>query len=191
MTAKQMVLRYTGVVVLLGWSMSPPAQGGSVLAGTDYLTTSSALFDFGAPIGPVALIGAFGPGVADTAVTRLDDAILPAIGSSDTVSIQMRMLELRSLAPVFVGGSFFDVFVHLDPSLFSTGTLTITHEFPDNGTPAPEGTFTSSLTVHFVADFIPAGPGSAFSVTDTLLLNTPGPLPWSHEPPPGALSVPG
>jgi hypothetical protein len=76
-------------------------------------------------------------------VTRLEDAILPAVGSSDTIPIQMRLLELRNAAPVPIGASFFDVFIHLDPAAPSAGNMTINHEDPDNGTPVPEGTFTS------------------------------------------------
>jgi hypothetical protein len=130
--------RYRAAVFLvLAVSVFAPAmRGASIFAGSDYLTTAAALFDFGAPIGPVALTGGFGPGVADTVVTRLEAAILPGVGSSDTVAIQMRLLELRSFTPVFVGGSFFDVFVHLDPARPSTGTMAVSHEFPDNGTPA-------------------------------------------------------
>jgi len=103
----------------------------------------------------------------------------------------MRLLELESVFPVFVLGSFFDVFVHLDPTMPSVGRMTIGHQFPDNLTPAAEGLFTSVLTVNFVADFVPVGPGVETSVSGSLPLATPGPLPWSHEPPPGALIVPG
>jgi hypothetical protein len=113
------------------------------------------------------------------------------VGSSDTIEIQMRLLALRSVAPAFIGGAFFDVFVSLDPATPSPGTMTITHEFPDNGTPAAEGTFTSSMTVNFIADFVPTGAGVPMSIPGSLSLTSPGPLTWSHEPPPGALIVPG
>ena len=187
-------VRKTVLVLTLAMAaFMPSARASSVLAGSDYLTTAAALFDFGPGVGVVALTGAFGPGVADTIVTRLRDADLPAVGSSDLVPIQMRLLELRSVAPAFVGVSFFDVFVHLDPTMRSLGSMTISHDFPYNGTPAAEGTFTSSLTVNFVADFVPTlgNPNPGMSASGSLALTTPGPLPWSHEPPPGALIVPG
>jgi hypothetical protein len=168
-------------------------RAASILAGTDYRTTAAALFDFGAPIGPVALTGAFGPGVADTVLTRLEDAILPAVGSSDTIAIQLRMLDLRGIAPAFIGGAFFDVFFHLDPNVPSTGSMTISHEFPDNGTPAAEGTFVSTLQLNYRANFVPTlgNTGASMSLTGSIARTTPGPLPWSHEPPPGVLIVPG
>ena len=184
--------RKIGLILTLAVSaVMPTARASSILAGSDYLSTTSASFDFGPGIGPVVLIGAFGPGVADTVVTRLTNAILPIVGSSDTIPIQMRLLELRSVAPVSVGTSFFDVFVHLDVAMNSLGTMTITHEFPDNGTPAAEGNFTSSLTVNFLADFVPVGPGAGMTIPGSLALTTSSPLPWSHEPPPGAIIVPG
>jgi len=71
------------------------------------------------------------------------------------------------------------------------GNMIINHEFPDNGTPAPEGTYTASMVVNFIADFVPIGPGAPTSTPGSLALTTPGPLAWSHEPPPGALLVPG
>jgi hypothetical protein len=175
----------------LGLLAAPPAKGDSVLTGTDYFATAAALFDFGGGIGAIVLTGAFGPAVADVAITRIEDASLPAVGSSDTIDVELRMFELRSVAPVFTGGSFFDVFVHLDPVLASTGTMTISHEFPDDGTPAAEGTYSSSVTVNLIVDFVPIGGGAPFSLTPSFVLATSGPLPWSHEPSPGAVVVPG
>lgn len=184
-------LRSVAVFALGVLTFAPAMRGTSILAGSEYRTTAAALFDFGAGIGPIALTGAFGPGVVDTVITRLENAMLPAIGSSDTIDIQMRLLELRSIAPVFIGGSFFDVFFDLDPSRVSTGTMTISHEFPDNGTPAPEGTYTSTLTLNYRASFVPVGAGTPMTLTGSVTRTTPGPLPWSHEPPPGALVISG
>jgi hypothetical protein len=179
------------VVVLICIALAPSAQGASVLAGSDYLSTTSASFDFGGPIGVVALMGGTPPSVADTIVTRLSDAMLPAVGSSATIDIEMTFLSLQSVAPVDVMGNFFDVFVTLDPNVPSPGEMTINHEFADNGTPEAEGTFTSTLNVNFIAEFVSTMGGPGFQVTDSLTLQTVSPAYWSHEPFPGAVLVTG
>jgi PEP-CTERM motif len=182
------------IVGLLGVSLAglvPEARGSSILAGTDYISTpAGSSFDFGPGIGTVTFQGRFGPGVADTMITRLDNAILPNVGDTDTVRLQMRLLELMSVAPVNIGGSFFDVFVSLDPNARSLGEMTIHHEFPDDDGPAPEGTFTSMLSVHFIASFVPVLGGNPTEIKATLDL-TSLPTQWSHEPPPGVLLVIG
>jgi hypothetical protein len=179
------------VAALLLVGTAPEARGDSILAGSDYFDTIAASFDFGPPIGVVALTGRFGPGVTDTVVTRLQDAILPAVGSSDVIPIQMRLLALVSVAPVMIGGAPYDVSVSLDPAARSRGTMTINHEFPDNGTPAPEGTFTSSIQVRFLAEFEPLLTGTFFQIRSSAQLVTDPAACWSHEPPPGVLLVPG
>jgi len=184
------ILQSATCAVLLGCSLSGPVYAASIFAGSDYLTTVDASFDFGGAIGLVGFTGAFGPGVADTVLTRLEDAIL-TVGGSDTIAIQMRLLELVSVAPVNIGGDLFDVRVHLDPARASTGTMTINHEFPDNATAAPEGTFTSNLLVNFVASFAPVGAGTAMDVRGSLPLTTDPPASWTHNPPAGVLLVNG
>jgi hypothetical protein len=101
----------------------------------------------------------------------------------------MVALSLESVSPVNIGGSFFDVFVHLTPGTTSSGTMTINHEFPDNGTPVREGTFSSSFHLFFTADFTPTGAGTPFSFSGEENLTQTGGL-WSHEPPANALLVP-
>jgi hypothetical protein len=183
-------------------------QADSVLLGSDYLATVPVTrFDFGGPIGVVDLqgrpFGAGNPAPAgypasglantDTVVQRQANASLPvqntASPSSATVPIQMVGLSLQNVIPVNVGGSFFDVFVHLTPGTSSLGTMTITHNFLDNGTPAPEGNFTSFFDVFFTADFTPRLGGSPFSISGDLPLTGNGS--WSHEPPPGVVLVTG
>ena len=176
-------------IPLMTLGIVPDARASSILAGSDYFDTVSAGFDFGGGIVP--LTGRFGPGVTDTVVTRLEDAFLPNVGSSDTIRIQMRMLEL--IGSTLINGSMYNVEVSLDPRGFfdrefqSYGTMTINHEFADNGTPAPEGTFTSSVEVKFRAQFVPVSGGPPIGpITNSLLLNSPSTF-WSHEhgsPPP-------
>src|SRR5206468_8322608 len=107
-----------------------------------------------------------GLGNTDTIVQRQADAILPVQNtgtpSQATIPIQMVALSLQSVNPVNVGGSFFDVFVHLNPALSSTGTMTIIHDFLDNGTAFAEGTFTSVFNpLNFTLELAPVGGGTA------------------------------
>jgi len=157
------------------------AEAASILRGSDYLTTlPGTFFDFPG-IGVVPLEGRpIGPGNTDTIVQRQANAILPTVGSSDTIPIEMVALSLHSVNPVNVTGSFFDVFVHLTPSTRSIGTMTIHHEFPDNGTAAPEGTFSSFFDIFFTVELTPVGPGvpTSFDLQSRLT----GSGAWSHEP---------
>lgn len=185
------------LVCALVLGTSGAALADSVLLGSDYLETIPlTFFDFGGPIGSVALVGRpINPpllGSTDTIVQRKADASLPAVGSTDTVPIELVQLSLVSASPVTIGPAFFDVFVHLTPSASSTGTATIRHEFPDNGGPAPEGTFDSFFDVFFTADFTEVGnPFNTFSIDDHTQLQALG-TPWSHEPMlPGRLLVTG
>lgn len=192
------VVFFVATIALMTWGLCGPAQASSVLAGSDYLhTVPGTFFDFGPGIGPVAFEGkTVGPGNTDTIVQRKEDANLPAVGSSDTIDIEIVELSLQSVNPVDVGGNFFDVFVHLDAGNPSVGEMTITHDFADNGTPAPEGTFDSYLDIFFIADFSPVGPGAPFAISAAVDLGGPLTLQstgtsWSHEPPPSAILVPG
>lgn len=184
--------KFAPLAVLL---VSQSALAGTVVLGSDYLTTpvGFSFFDFGPGIGVVSLQGRPIDLVTlsntDTIVQRLEDAVLPKVGDSDTIDIMMVALSLESVAPVNIGGSFFDVFVHLDPTTATKGQMTIRHEFPDNLTPQAEGTFSSFFDVFFTADFTKVGdPLTKFSVSDGLKLSGIGM--WSHEPPPGAFLLP-
>ena len=112
--------------------------------GSDYLQTQpGSSFDFGGFIGVVNFTGLpIGPGLTDTIVQRQQNAYLDPDGTAAPIPIQLVALSLESTAPVNVGGSFFDVFVTLDPSDASTGTMTISANAAGTG-----GTFTSTLDV--------------------------------------------
>lgn len=175
--------------------VSTTVQASNILLGSDYLMTADGIFfDFGPGIGPVPFKGMpIGPGLTDTIVQRQEDAILgpPYVGNSDTIPIELVALSLMSVNPVNVSGSFFDVLVGLTPGTRSTGSMTVNHEFPDNGTPAPEGTFTSFFDVFFDASFEPIGGGQGFVVSNIIRLKTAEPAFWSHEPLPGSVIVEG
>lgn len=74
-----------------------------------------------------------GLSAVDTIVERLAPANLPAVGSSDTIPIQLVSLSLQSVAPITVtygGGASmqtFDVFVTED-AVQSVGTMTLTRD---------------------------------------------------------------
>jgi len=184
-------------VCLMAWALCNTAHASSILLGSDYLETlPGTFFDFGPPIGSVPLKGLpLNPGVlgtTDTIVQRKADAILPGVGSSAAIPIELVQLSLVSVSPVTIGPLFYDVFVHLTPLTTSSGTMTIRHEFADNGGPAPEGTFDSFFDVFFTADFTEVGnPLNTFPVISTARMAASG-APWSHEPMlPGTLLVTG
>lgn len=183
------------LIAVMAWAICGTARGNSILLGSDYLATiQPTWFDFGAPIGIVPFKGSpVGPGNTDTIVQRLDDANLPAVGTQATIDIEMVELSLVSIDPVNVGGQDFDVSVHLDPAQPSTGQMTIWHDWPDNGTSDPEGTFSSFFDdVFFKAEFTPVGGGpGAFEFFGNFPLETGQPARWTHAFEIGFILVPG
>src|SRR2546423_7582379 len=106
-----------------------------------------------------------GPGTHDPFVERRAIASVPPGGVGDTIPIKLVALSLQSTSPVDVGGTFFNVFVTLDPTKLSknTGFMTILENAPGTG-----GTFSSIFTVFFQAKFVPVGGGTGFSVFSSL-----------------------
>lgn len=177
-------------VALLG--VVKPAEAFNIWAGSDYWFTPAGgtSFDFGGPIGVVDFMGnPIDPanlGNTDTIVTRTEDCVFA--GGSCTVDLEMQALSLQSVNQVNLNGSWFDVVVTLNDAINSVGQMTINHEFPDDNTPAAEGTFASNIDVSFKAEFLQNG--QAFNtVFDTLNLQGNGL--WSHDPDEFALLVPG
>ena len=136
--------------------------------GTDFIVTQPGSFSnlarAGLPVefGPIALEGNPAPGnFFDTAIHRLGDAIFAGVGFSDTIDIEIVALSLRSVSPVAgagpLAGSFFDIFIDLDPLRDSLGTMTFTHDLPDRSGPDIEtylglqpktGTWTTGFDLH-------------------------------------------
>ncbi len=176
---------FLALIMTLGLCRAALAQPmDDVALGSDYFKTlPGTSFDFGPGIGLVNFTGnPVGPGTTDTIVQRQADA---TIGGS-AIPIQIVALSLMSTAPVNVGGSFFDVFVTLDPAKLAkdTGAMTI------HGSLAG-GTFDSMLNVFFDAHFAPVGGGTGFfDVFNNASLSQTGGL-WGPTPPPGAVIVPG
>jgi len=151
--------------------------------GSDYFQTQpGTMFNFGAPIGIVDLIGKpIGPGLTDTIIQRQADAVI----NGGPAPIMITNLSLQGTAPVNIGGSFFDVFVTLDPAHLAqdTGTIAIM------GTTAG-GTFNSTLDVFFEAQFTPLGGGPPIDIFNNLTLSQTGAA-WGPTPAPGDVIVTG
>ena len=117
--------------------------------------------------------GPFPPnGTFDTVIQRLNDVTLSGIGSTGTADIRFRYLSLMSTAPVDIGGSFFDLYVGLDPSaeqdigrmLFTCRTADCTKGEVSLGPPDGRddyhlipGDEALGLPLKYVIDFIPEG----------------------------------
>ena len=127
-----------------------------VLAGTDWLVTLPGTFVVvnGTTV-PMMGNPSF-PGGPDTIVQRLNDMVVAdAVNSSASTATIMTLLSLKSTAPVNFGGTFFDVYVDLDPGHVTNGSLTLTQTVAGEG--IPEGTFSSFFDVFFTVDLTPAG----------------------------------
>jgi hypothetical protein len=177
------------VLVMLGSSVSAGAADidptvPSVALGSNYFATQPGThFNFGGGVGDVNFLGLpIGPSNTDTIIQRKADAVL----GGPAIPIQIVALSLKSAAPVNVGGSFFDVFITLDPANFAndTGTMSIA------GNTTTGGTFSSALNVFFQAHFAPTGAGSAFDVFNQINITSSGTA-WGPTPPAGAVIVNG
>ncbi|MBP0021179.1 MAG: hypothetical protein J7647_26955 [Cyanobacteria bacterium SBLK] len=163
-----------------------PTEAAIIRAGSDYVRTPAggSTFNFEWPdetIVPVDFEGlAIDPDnldLTDTVIERKDTLDLD-IGETGTTNIEIVALSLQSVAPVTIPDMMgnFDVFVTLDPTLASVGTMDITRD-SDEG-----GTWSSSFTLNFKAFFrqgtnvIDAGPISpkTFSTSGNQ---------WTHQKP--------
>ncbi len=177
------------VLLFLGSSLSAGAADidptlPSVALGSSYFATQPGThFNFGGGIGDVNLLGLpIGPSNTDTIIQRKADTVL----GGPAIPIQIVGFSLKSAAPVNVGGTFFDVFVTLDPFQLAndTGTMSIA------GNPTAGGTFTSALNVFFQAHFVPTVAGATFDVFSQVNLTSSGTA-WGPTPPIGAAIVNG
>jgi PEP-CTERM motif-containing protein len=169
---------------LAGLGFAQPARAIDIALGSDYVATrAGAAIDIPG-IGAVAFRGLpIGPGSTDTVIQRSADTTGLVPGGTATVPIRMTALSLESVSPVNIGGSFFDVFVTLDPSSLpgDIGQKTIHENSTGTG-----GTFTSFLQVFYRARAVPLGGGSSSDIFSSTTLGATG-VPWSSTPPPGAV----
>jgi hypothetical protein len=148
------------VLAITSQTVTRAVEFEGVQKGTDWLVTLPGTFVtfMGSP---VAMMGnpAFAGG-PDTIVSRLTDLVVAdVVNSQATTATVMNLLALKSVAPVNVGGSFFDVYVDLDPGHVTTGSLTLTQTVAGEG--IPEGTFTSFFDVFFDLSLTPVGQAKA------------------------------
>jgi len=124
----------------------------------------------------VPLVGMpIGPGNTDTIVQRRTG--LPD-GGTGVIETEIVALSLMSIAPVNIMGSFFDVFVTLDPLMRSGGQVIVT----GHGTGG--GTFDSFFDVFTEITFTEVGnPMNRMVVPRQDQLTSMGSM-WSHDPPP-------
>jgi hypothetical protein len=186
------------LIAAAAFGLLTQARADTVNLGTDYLQTlPGTFFNFTLPgLGtvPVPFMGnPIGPGNTDTIVERLANATVTPGGVGDTIPIKLVALSLQSTSPVDVGGTFFNVFVTLDPTKLSknTGFMTILENAAGTG-----GTFSSIFTVFFQAKFVPVGGGTGFSVFSSLVLQNGVPgsgvgAAWVSTFPPGFVQVTG
>jgi hypothetical protein len=128
----------------------------NVPAGLDMFVTQPGTF-FDIPLAGGGFVQANFLGVpnaqgVDTIVQRLGAIdVKDVAGSTDTVNTLMTLLDLKTTAPVTIGGVAYTVLVGLTPGVASNGTLTFTQTV--NGEGVPEGTYTSTLNVNFTLTF--------------------------------------
>ncbi len=178
-------------VVLAGLSLAPPVRAtGTVHAGWDLLQTDAGGTVFlgrpwmGVPLGSYDFGGGPEPtGLTDTIVERKTDAHAP----SEAIPIELVALQLKSVAPIDLGGGLATHYITLQSvrgGPGSPGRMTI--DFGPEGN--PHGTFSSFFDVFF--DVRLGGLTGPILMADNLQLSNQGAL-WSHEAPPGALLIDG
>ena len=173
-----MSLRYliSPVLVLAFLALVSPlsirADPEIIPAGNDYLITLPGTFTTIPGIGPVPLMGNPGAcgspclGGSDTVVHRDTEVLVtPDVqaGQEGTISTTLTQLWLKSVAPVNIGGSFFDVFVNLDPAAPpSTGLLDLQNASGDGTPSVPEGVFAidSFFDIFVELSITPVGGGA-------------------------------
>ncbi len=129
-------------------------------------------------------IGVQNVGLTDTIIERDGVAIAPTqtAGASATIPIAMDRLQLETVSPVnFAGNGVANYYITLNPTVASTGTMTITWNSTGLG-----GTFSSTLDVNFEIHM--GALNGAVVDTGSLTLTSSG-TSWSDLPPPGAFQI--
>jgi hypothetical protein len=157
-----MVRKITSTFVLLcvlaiaSGTVTRASETEGVLAGTDWLVTLPGTFVVVSGTTVPMMGNPTFPGGPDTIVTRLSDMIVSdVVNSNADTATMMTMLALKSTAPVNFGGTFFDIYVNLDPGHATQGTLNFTQTVAGEG--IDEGTFSSFFDVFFDINLTPAG----------------------------------
>lgn len=165
-------------VVTIALGAAHTASADPIGPGFDLFNTRPGTFHILPGIGMVFFTG--GPPVipgtnTDTIVERLQGIDPFDVGDMGTIDIILRELSLESVAPVNIGGTFFNISAIAAP-IQSLGSMTIFHSTVDGGA------FTSTLPVDVVLTFMPVGGGMSFSTTFSTVLTSA--CVWTHTPPP-------
>ena len=171
-------------VITVALGVGQTASADPIGPGFDLFATQPGTFANLPGIGMVFLMGGtpLTPGTnVDTIVERLQGIDPFPVGGTGTISIILRDLSLQSVAPVNIGGTFFNVVVTELP-VQALGTMTIFHSTVDGGV------FTSTLPIDALLTFTPVGGGMSFSMNFSTVLRSA--CTWSHTPPPNYPMVP-
>lgn len=165
-------------VVTIALGAGQTAMADPILPGFDLFTTQPGTFANIPGIGVVLFMA--GPPVVpgtntDTIVERLQGIDPFPVTGTGMISIILRELSLQSVAPVNIGGTFFNVFATELPTQ-SLGTMTVVHSTVDGGV------FTSFLPVDALLTFVPVAEGTPFTANFSTVLTSS--CTWSHTPPP-------
>ena len=171
---------------------APTAWADSIGPGYDLLHTPDGTAGFDLPGGThVNLMSTPIPGLGNTdTIVQRKQGVDFSVNNPGTIDTELIALSLESAAPVNIGGSFFDVFVTINPLALpgvrstplnpapSTGQMTITENNSSGGT------FTSFFDVFAEVDVVQVGGGVSGSSIDQVGRITGGGH-WSFTPPPG------
>jgi hypothetical protein len=166
-----------------GWDLLETLPGTSFM-GLPFQGVPLGNFDFGPPFGVQAT------GLTDTIIRRLDDAVVPMVGDSDTIPIEIVGLQLVSSNPIDLGaglGFYFITLQSIRGGPASTGEMTITFG-PEMPNPFPHSIFDSFFDVFF--DIRLGGMSGPIVISDSLRMTASG-VPWNHFPPPDAVEIDG
>lgn len=146
---------FTPLALGVALGLTQPGNAATVNKGTDYLLTPSGggMYNFGGSIGMVSFSGlpiGGASGIADTIVNRLQDVLEPT---------GVTPIEIVGLSLAAEGSYLGKIFVGLNPSIASTGQMTITHSSPND----VGGIWSSSFTINGMA--IIANPDATLTPT--------------------------
>jgi hypothetical protein len=166
-------------ILVIAFGVGHTAVADPIAAGYDLLHTLPGTFAM-TSLGQINFMGvSISPpnlGNTDTIVHRLL-GINPFNPPGDvaTIPIQLVALSLQSVAPVNIGGTFFDV-TAAALGIQPLGTMTVYHTTPDGGY------FTSSLPVNALLTFTQVGGGVTFSMPFSAVFGSR--CTWTHTAPP-------
>jgi len=166
-------------VITIALGVANTASADPILPGFDLFHTLPGTFHILPGIGFVPFMGGAPliPGTnTDTNVRRLQGIDPIPVGGVGTIEIILRELSLQSVAPVNIGGTFFDISAVAAP-MQDLGSMTIIRSTVDGGL------FISTLPVSVLLTFTPVGGGMPFITTFSTILTSR--CLWSHTPPPG------